>query len=335
MTGGVAVDGLSFSYERDAEPTLAEVSIDVAPGEIVAVVGPSGSGKSTLLRLVCGLLRPHAGRVVVGGADVSAHPPERRPVAMVFQGFALFPHLDVAANIGFGLAVRRVPRARRDARVREVAETLGIGALLRRRPAALSGGERQRVALARALVRDPVAFCLDEPLSSLDPLLRTTARRDLGILLRQDGRCALHVTHDQAEAMTLADRVAVLRAGRIEQAATPRVLYDAPATEFVASFVGSPPMNLLPAGTPGLPAPPGAATVGVRAEHVHVEQGDDVTVTAVEDLGHEQLAELDVAGRVVLARLPGGHAVRRGDRVSWRADPAYVHAFDAGGRAIR
>jgi ABC-type sugar transport system ATPase subunit len=332
VTGGVAVDGLAFSYAKGGEPTLSGVGLAVAPGEVLAVVGPSGSGKSTLLRLVCGLLRPSAGRVLVDGSDVTSAPPERRPVAMVFQGFALFPHLDVAANIAFGLAVRGVPRAVRTARVREVAAALGIGDLLRRRPAELSGGERQRVALGRALVRDPVAFCLDEPLSSLDPLLRTAARRDLGVLLRQEGRCALHVTHDQAEAMTLADRVAVLRDGRVEQVGTPRELYDRPATAFVASFIGSPPMNLLPPEL--LPGQRGAARVGVRAEHVRLVPGSSARVDAVEDLGHERIAEVSFAGHVLLARLPNDSPVRPGDAVGWAVDPAHVHAFDVLGRAL-
>jgi ABC-type sugar transport system ATPase subunit len=333
VTGGLAVDGLDFSYGKAGPRALSGVSLDVPRGEVLAVVGPSGSGKSTLLRLVCGLLRPSAGRVAVGGSDVTAAPPERRPVAMVFQGYALFPHLDVAANIAFGLAVRRVPRAVRTARVREVAEALGIAQLLRRKPSELSGGERQRVALARALVRDPVAFCLDEPLSSLDPLLRAAARRDLGVLLRHEGRCALHVTHDQAEAMTLADRVAVLRDGRVEQVGTPRELYDRPATAFVASFVGSPPMNLLPAGV--LPGPPGAVRVGVRAEHVRLVPGSTARVDAVEDLGHERLAEVSVGGNVLVARLPRDTAVRPGDTVGWEVGLAHVHAFDAFGRALR
>jgi multiple sugar transport system ATP-binding protein len=334
VTDGVAVEGLIFTYTRATPPAVAGLDLSVAAGEIAAVVGPSGSGKSTLLRLISGLLSPSAGRVMVGGRDVTGVPPERRPVAMVFQGFALFPHLDVASNIGFGLAVRRVPRREREARVREVAARLGLEALLARRPGEISGGERQRVALARALVRDPVAFCLDEPLSSLDAPLRASARRDLHVLLRRDGRCAVYVTHDQAEAMTLADRVAVIRDGRLEQVGTPRELYDHPATAFVASFIGSPPMSLLPAGTAGLDGPTGAVTVGVRAEHVQVVPGDAATVVAVEDLGHERIAELDVGGGVVLARLPRDQDCRRGDRVGLVVDPSDVQGFDDAGRAL-
>lgn len=335
MTAAVSLERLTFSYTKAGPAAVADVDLDVGAGEVVAVVGPSGSGKSTLLRLVAGLLSPASGRITVGGVDVTTTPPERRPVAMVFQGFALFPHIDVASNIGFGLAVRRVPRHEREARVRDAAERLGITSLLARRPGAISGGERQRVALARALVRDPVAFCLDEPLSSLDPLLRASAHRDLDVVLRQDGRCALYVTHDQAEAMTLSDRAAVIREGRVEQVGTPRELYDRPATAFVASFIGNPPMNLLPAGTAGLPVLERAVTVGVRAEHVRLVPGDAATVVAVDDLGHEQIAELDVGSGVLMARLPRSHPIARDDRVGFTVDPAHVHGFDADGRALR
>ncbi len=330
MSQGISVSGLSFSYE--GPPTLSEVELAVDPGDILAVVGPSGSGKSTLLRLVSGLLRPTSGTVHVGGQDVTELAPEARPVAMVFQGFGLFPHLDVAANIAFGLRARRVPKAQRGPRVDDVAARLGLSDLLHRRPGELSGGERQRVALARALLRDPIAFCLDEPLSSLDPVLRTTARRELDELLRADGRCALYVTHDQSEAMTLGDRVAVLRDGKVEQVGTPRELYESPATTFVATFMGSPPMSLLPPGIAGLPVQQGISTFGVHAEHVRIGAGDDADVLAIDDLGHERIAELSLAGHALTARLPSGSEVRRGDRVGvsllqWRG-------FDDEGRAV-
>jgi ABC-type sugar transport system ATPase subunit len=335
VTAGVAVEGLTFSYARGVAPAVSDVALAVDPGEIVAVVGPSGSGKTTLLRLISGLLSPASGRVSVGGRDVTSLPPERRPVAMVFQGFALFPHLDVAANIGFGLAVRKTPRAEREARVRAVAERLGIDALLARKPGELSGGERQRVALGRALVRDPVVFCLDEPLSSLDPILRTNARRDLNDLLRQDGRCAVYVTHDQTEAMMLSDRVAVIREGRVEQLGTIRDLYDHPETAFVASFIGDPPMSLLPAGTAGLVGKGDVFTIGVHAEHVRLVPGDAVTITVVDDLGHEQIAELDLGPGLLRARVPRSQSVHRGDRTGFSVAPEHVHSFDAQGRAIR
>ena len=318
------------------------MDLSVEPGQVLAVVGPSGSGKTTLLRLVCGLTPPTEGTVRIGDVDQTQAAPERRPVAMVFQGFALFPHLSVRDNIGFGLRVRRVARAERARRVDVAAAALGLPPLLERLPGELSGGERQRVALARALVRDPAVFCLDEPLSALDPLLRADARRELAALLRADGRCAVFVTHDQAEALTLGDRVAVLRAGRLEQVGTARELYERPATPFVASFVGTPPMSLLP-GADGAAGPvraaaasPGPCTLGVRAEHVRLVDGDDATVRAVEDHGHEAHVVLDVAGGRLLARSPVAAAPAAGARVGVRVDPAHVHVWPrdtAGGPA--
>lgn len=287
------------------------MDLAVEPGQVLAVVGPSGSGKTTLLRLACGLLEPTAGTVRIGGQDQHRIPPERRAVAMVFQGFALFPHLSVRDNIGFGLRVRRVHRRERVARVAQAAAALGLSPLLDRLPAELSGGERQRTALARALVRDPAVFCLDEPLAALDPLLRADARRELADLLRADGRCAVFVTHDQSEAMTLGDRVAVLRDGRLEQVDSPRALYDRPATPFVASFVGTPAMSLLERDD---------SVVGVRPEHVRIVAGDDAQVHAVEDHGHEVHVLLDVPGGRLLARVPVAEAPEAGARVGTRLE---------------
>jgi multiple sugar transport system ATP-binding protein len=298
---------------------------------VLAVVGPSGSGKTTLLRLVSGLLDPTDGEVRIGGRSMSRVPPERRPVAMVFQGFALFPHLSVADNVGFGLRVRGVARGERRRRVQQAAAALGLAPLLDRLPAELSGGERQRVALARALVRDPAVFCLDEPLSALDPLLRADARRELAGLLRAEGRCAVFVTHDQAEAMVLGDAVAVLRAGRVEQVASPRELYAQPATPFVASFVGTPPMSLLPGrdGRAGplrsAARPAGECVLGVRAEHVHLQPAGDLPVAAVEDHGHEVHVVVETSAGRLLARVPPGAAPRVGERVSVRVEPTDVH----------
>ena len=337
---GLRVESLGFGYPRAAADALTDVSLTVEPGEVLAVVGPSGSGKSTLLRLVTGLLRPTAGRISIGGADVSEVAPERRPVAMVFQGFALFPHLTVRDNIAFGLRVRRVARTERDVRVDEVAAALGLSGLLDRLPSQLSGGERQRTALGRAMVRDPAVFCLDEPLSSLDPVLRTAARRELQQVLRAEGRCAVYVTHDQAEAMTAGDRVAVLRDGRLEQVATARELYERPATTFVAGFIGSPPMNLIGAerarGLVDAPfAPPPGATLGVRAEDVRLDAtADRVPVTAVEDVGSELHVVLDVRGSPLVARVPPRVRVQPGDRIGVHVSPTRVHVFDAQGRAV-
>jgi ABC-type sugar transport system ATPase subunit len=309
------------------------VDLTAEPGQVLAVVGPSGSGKTTLLRLVSGLQEPAEGQVLIDGADQRGVPPERRPVAMVFQGFALFPHLTVRENVGFGLRVRRVPRADRDRLVAEVLSALGMSDLGERLPARLSGGERQRVALARALVRDPAVFCLDEPLSALDPLLRADARRELAELLRAGGRCAVFVTHDQSEALTLGDRVAVLRHGRLEQVDHPRALYDSPATPFVASFVGSPPMSLLE-GRDGRAGPLRAAAggdgpclLGARPEHVRLGAGDDAVVRAVEDHGHEVHVVLDLPAGRLLARLPAPQAPTAGSRVAVQVPADAVHAW--------
>ena len=337
---GLALEGVSYRYPRADRPALRDVDLAVGSGEVLAVVGPSGSGKSTLLKLVTGLLDPSAGAVRIGEDDMAGVPPERRPVAMVFQGLALFPHLTVADNIGFGLRVRRTPAAERVERVGRAAASLGLTELLGRLPSQLSGGERQRVALARAMVRDPLVFCLDEPLSSLDPVLRTSARRELAEVLRAEGRCGVYVTHDQVEAMTAGDRVAVLRDGAVEQVASARDLYENPATTFVAGFVGAPPMSLLPAAAAGgvltaAFAPPAGATLGVRAEDVRLDPaGGPLLVRAVEDVGSELHVVLDVAGHPLVARVPPGVAVRAGDQVGVHVDAARVHVFDPAGRAV-
>ncbi len=309
MTHAADLKQLSFRYAGESRFAVDGVNLAVNPGEILTVVGPSGSGKSTLLRLLTGLLTPTTGQVLVEGRDVTGDSPEQRPVAMVFQGYALFPHLDVAANLAFGLAVRKTPRAERRRRVVDVAERLGLTLLLHRLPNELSGGERQRVALGRALLRDPRVFCLDEPLSALDPVLRAAARRELEQVLRADGRCALHVTHDQAEAMALGDRVAVMREGAVEQAGTPRELYERPESTFVASFIGTYPMSLLAPHALGLEGRAGLATVGVRAEDVSltpVAQGSLRwgTVTAVDDHGHESLVDVELPDGRLTALTP-------------------------------
>lgn len=335
MSRGLTIEGLSFSYAKDGPSTVADVDLIADEEEVLAVVGPSGSGKTTLVRLIGGLLSPSAGRISIGGNDMAEVPPERRPIAMVFQGLALYPHMDVASNMAFGLAIRKVPKRDREAPVREIAERLGIAHILTRRPGEISGGERQRVALGRALLRNPSVFLLDEPLSNLDPMLRASARRDLGIILRQDRRCAVYVTHDQIEAMTLGDRVAVMRDGQIEQVGPARELYEHPATSFVASFIGTPPMSLVPVGTAGLRGPHGAVMLGVRAEHVDLIPGEEAFVRRVDDLGHDLIAELDIEGVALLARLGHSHDIRRGMRTGFSVSERHVHGFDAKGRAIR
>ena len=332
------IDDVSYRYAGSATPALDAVSFAAAPGEVISVVGPSGSGKSTLLRVLCGLLPVQSGRVLIRGDDVTTVVPERRPVAMVFQGYALLPHLSVADNIGFGLRLRGMGRAERGARVSEVAATLGIEALLGRLPSQVSGGERQRVVLARALVRDPAVFCLDEPLSSLDAQLRVSARRDLAHILRRDGRCAVYVTHDQVEAMGVGDRVAVLNAGRVEQVGTPFELYARPATAFVAGFVGTPPMSLLPGDLPWLAASgdaSGAAQVGVRAEDVRLDPvGDDATVLLVDVVGHEAHVTVERDGASLVARTGPDLRLRPGQRVGVAVAASSWVRFGPDGRTL-
>jgi multiple sugar transport system ATP-binding protein len=268
---------------------LSPTNLAVRDRELLVLLGPSGCGKSTLLRLVAGLEEPTEGQVWIGGKRVDDVDPKDRDVAMVFQGYALYPHLTVAENLGYPLARRRVARAERDRRVLETARTLGLEPLLGRRPGELSGGERQRVAMGRALVRQPRVFLFDEPLSNLDARLRAELRGEIARLHALAGATSLYVTHDQIEAMALGDRIAVLRAGRIEQLGTPREVYDRPATRFVAEFVGTPPMSFLPArregdrlvagpiSVPASGADPDRLELGVRPEHLHVEPADDTT----------------------------------------------------------
>ncbi len=265
----ITLERVTKRYGR-GKPALAGVDLSIASGELVALVGPSGSGKSTLLELISGLETPSEGTIRVDGADVTTKEPKERGVALVFQSYALYPHLDVARNIGFPLAVERRPKPEIAERVREVAERLSIGHLLERRPAELSGGERQRVALARAIVRRPRICLFDEPLSNLDPALRSKMRAEIKELHRELGATFVWVTHDQAEAMTLADRVVVLKGGEIRQVGAPREVYARPVDTFVASFFGSPAINLLPAETLGAS---GAVTIGLRPEDVEAGVG--------------------------------------------------------------
>ncbi|MER7474115.1 ABC transporter ATP-binding protein, partial [Micromonospora sp. NPDC000018] len=300
---GLALAGVSAAYRGST--VLHEVDLTVARGELLVVLGPSGAGKSTVLRVVAGLEPVTAGRVRIAGRDVTADRPGRRNLSMVFQSYALFPHLTVAENIAFGLEVRDTPRAVARDRARAAAETVGCAALLHRRPGQLSGGERQRVALARALVREPDVFLLDEPLSNLDLALRVEMRAELRALHDRLGATMVHVTHDQTEALVLADRIAVLRAGRIEQVGTPDEIWRTPASTFVARFVGSPAMNLLPADGPLRPdgdPPPGVdhggMEIGFRPEAVTLDAADGThaTVDRVEVVGEDAYAYLTLAG---------------------------------------
>jgi multiple sugar transport system ATP-binding protein len=283
---------------------LRDLDLDAADGELLVLLGPSGSGKSTVLRVVAGLEEATAGTVLIGGRDVTRVPPGGRDVAMVFQNYALFPHLDVAANIAFGLKARGLARAEVSERVAEAARLAGCEEFLERKPFRLSGGERQRVALARALARRPDVFLLDEPLSNLDAQLRAATRAELKALHQRVGGTMLYVTHDQVEALTLGDRIAVLREGELQQVAGPDELYRRPANRFVGTFVGSPRMNVLPpGGGPFALAGPEGAEVGVRPEQVRVGEGPvEAVVEVVEPAGNETYVHLSVDGLRIVSR---------------------------------
>ncbi len=330
----LALQELSKTYEtRTSEDVTAlqEVTLAVEPGELVTIVGPSGSGKTTLLRIVAGLETPDSGRVSIGGRDVTDVAPGERDVAMVFQEYALFPHLSVRDNIAFGLEARRVPRAQVRERVQTAAAALGLVDALARRPAQLSGGERQRVALARAMVRSPQLFLMDEPLSNLDAELRTTTRAEIRALQRQLGTTTIYVTHDQTEALSLGDRVAVLRNGRVEQVGAPDELYRRPANSWVARFIGTPAMNLFPSSLAGARDD---ATWGVRPEDISlVGRGEGlvpVTVDVVEPTGADAVVHLRAGAQRMLARVAAGSRPSVGDELdaAWRDDARL--RFDAG-----
>jgi sn-glycerol 3-phosphate transport system ATP-binding protein len=319
-------------------PAVEGVSFSVAKGHLVAILGPSGCGKSTTLRLVAGLETASAGRIVIAGRDVTDLPPARRGISMVFQSYALFPHLSVAENIVFGLKVRDVPRPERDARLKEAAGILGLEQLLERKPSQLSGGQQQRVALGRAIVaRTPVCL-MDEPLSNLDAQLRVEMRREIRDLQRRLGITMLYVTHDQVEAMTMADQVVLMRAGKIEQDAPPAELYERPATPFVARFIGTPPMNVIPLAAVG-PAPhlvrlpagraPEQLAVGIRPELVRIEpEGVPARVVAAEFLGADTLIETRIDGHPFIVRRPGRVTATAGETIGLAWDPAQAHWFD-------
>ncbi|MDQ3823168.1 MAG: ABC transporter ATP-binding protein, partial [Actinomycetota bacterium] len=310
------------------------IDLEAGEGELLVVLGPSGSGKSTLLRVTAGLEAVTAGSVAIGGRDVTRDPPGRRNVSMVFQTYALFPHLDAAENIGFGLEAREVPKPERRARVAEAARLVGCSELLDRRPAELSGGERQRVALARALVRDPDVFLLDEPLSNLDAQLRTQMRAELRELQRRVGATMVYVTHDQTEALTLGDRVAVLRAGRLHQVGTPDEVFERPADRFVAGFVGTPAMNFVPGRLDGenlqlaahADGPGRPVEVGIRPDRLRLgREGTAGEVRLVEPAGSEAFVHVDVLGANLVARVPSGERPRAGDAGRVELDPRDFH----------
>jgi multiple sugar transport system ATP-binding protein len=346
---GAIVHPTDAARGRPALAALDQFSLAVQRGEFVVVVGPSGCGKSTALRIVAGLEVPDSGSVTIAGKSMERVAPQDRDVAMVFQGYALYPQMTAREIIEFPLKMRHVARDDRKRSVDEAAALLRIEALLDRRPHELSGGERQRVAMGRAIVRKPRVFLFDEPLSNLDASLRADIRLEIGDLVRRLKATALYVTHDHVEAMTLADRIAVMRGGKLLQFATPREIYEKPATSFVGAFLGSPRMNLiaarvepdaivagpfrLPRSTAGLPP---RLEIGVRPEHVLLgAAGERGEVIAVEPLGAETHVVLRIAGIDLRAQARGFDAFRRGETVRIAIDPAGVTVFDAGGAGER
>ncbi|WP_324668920.1 ABC transporter ATP-binding protein [Geochorda subterranea] len=350
----IEIRGVSKSFGRVR--ALDDVSLEVRDREFVVLLGPSGCGKTTLLRVVAGLEWPDRGRVLIGGQDVTERPPRQRGIAMVFQNYAVFPHLTVFENVAFGLRMRKVPAAEVRQRVERVAALVHIEELLGRYPAQLSGGQRQRVALARALAVEPEVLLMDEPLSNLDALLRLEMRAELKRLLMELRTTTLYVTHDQTEAMSLADRVAVMRGGRIVQYDTPLTVYQEPVDTFVGGFVGSPPMNFLrvrlgPSGADeatvvegaAIPGPAGAreALLGIRPEDLQpVPAGTSgalpCRVVVVEALGAQQLVTLEWQGQSLKALLEPDVAIRPGERAWMRPKPQRIRWMDpVTGEAMR
>jgi sn-glycerol 3-phosphate transport system ATP-binding protein len=314
---------------------LDDVSVDLPAGAFSVLLGPSGCGKSTLLRMIAGLDRPSRGRIRLAGTDITDLPASRRDIAMVFQSYALFPHLTVAENILFGLSVRRVPRAEQQARLARVAAMMGLEPLLDRKPAALSGGQQQRTALARAVISERPVCLMDEPLSNLDAKLRAEMRSEIRALQQRLGLTMVYVTHDQVEAMTMADQIVVMNGGRVEQVATPRELYSRPATTFVARFIGTPPMNLMPAGIiDGYAHLPPGAIIGVRPEDMSVApSGLPASVEAVEYLGADQIVTARIGEIRVLVRQPARTGTIEGTiRIDWPREAE--HVFDREGHRI-
>jgi multiple sugar transport system ATP-binding protein len=341
-------------YPGADKPAVPGIDLEIGDGEFMVLVGPSGCGKSTTLRMLAGLEEVNSGKVFIGDRDVTNLPPKDRDIAMVFQNYALYPHMSVADNMAFALKMAKVPESERKQRVADAAKILGLTEYLDRKPKALSGGQRQRVAMGRAFVRSPQVFCMDEPLSNLDAKMRVATRTDIAKLQADLGVTTVYVTHDQIEAMTMGDRVAVMKEGILQQVDSPLRLYDRPVNLFVAGFIGSPQMNLLEAtskdgkaqiGDYLVPVDPAASqqlgqhhniTVGVRPEAWRLvtasEGGLPVAVTVVEELGADSYVygTCDVEGTPsnVIVRLTGRESASKGDTIHVTTDPANVHVFD-------
>jgi multiple sugar transport system ATP-binding protein len=342
----VTLRALGKRYEHASAPAVQGVSLDVADGEFFVLLGPSGCGKSTTLRMIAGLESITDGVLEIGGRRMNEVPARDRDIAMVFQSYALYPHMSVYDNMAFGLRRRALAKPEIDRRVQEAAGILGLGPYLARRPHALSGGQRQRVAVGRAIVRDPEVFLFDEPLSNLDAALRASTRQELARLHRRLGATMIYVTHDQVEAMTMAGRICIMDHGRVAQIGAPLEVYRRPATIFVAGFLGSPPMNLLPGlaadgairlGTVSLAAPfalpDGPVTLGIRPEDLEPAADGPLRgeVVAVEALGAETIVALRLPGleRDLLLRAGRGAAIALGDGLALHAPAAALHVFDA------
>jgi multiple sugar transport system ATP-binding protein len=348
----VTFDNATRLYPGTDKPAVDKLNIDIADGEFLVLVGPSGCGKSTSLRMLAGLEDVNAGRILIGDRDVTDVPPKDRDIAMVFQNYALYPHMTVADNMGFALKIAGVSKEERAERVREAAKLLDLEQYLDRKPKALSGGQRQRVAMGRAIVRNPQVFLMDEPLSNLDAKLRVQTRTQIASLTRRLGVTTVYVTHDQVEAMTMGDRVAVLKDGLLQQVDTPRNLYDRPQNVFVAGFIGSPAMNLLelPVVDGGVqfggsvyPVPADVleeahgrtVTLGSRPEDletVGAGEGLQVEVDVVEELGADAYVyghtTLDGKDHDIVARVDGRRPPMKGDSIFVRPQSGHVHLFD-------
>jgi ABC-type sugar transport system ATPase subunit len=316
----------------DGTVAVRDLSLDVEDGEFMVLVGPSGCGKSTALRMLAGLEDASQGRLKIGERVVNNVAPADRDVAMVFQSYALYPHMTVFDNLAFALRNQGVPKSEIQERVSRAGDVLQLSNLLKRKPKQLSGGQRQRVALGRAIVREPVVFLMDEPLSNLDAQLRVATRSEILKLQERLGTTTIYVTHDQVEAMTMGDRIAVMNQGVLQQVGTPKELYTTPHNVFVAGFIGSPSMNIVPADAVGWS---GAETVGFRPEHVRLREGGegglrfDSRVEVIEYLGDEQLVHLSRNGTSLLAKTPVDIPVERGDQVEVSVAEPHLHRFDA------
>ena len=312
---------------------LKDINLEVEDGEFVVFVGPSGCGKSTLLRVIAGLEDATSGDIHIGEEEVNLTPPSKRGIAMVFQSYALYPHLNVAGNMSLALKQEKQPKAVIQERIERASKMLNLEDYLERYPSELSGGQRQRVAIGRAIVREPKLFLFDEPLSTLDAALRMNTRIEIANLHRQLGASMIYVTHDQTEAMTLADKIVVLRDGRVEQVGSPMELYNNPANQFVAGFLGAPSMNFLPAG---LVSDGDTRTMGLRPEDLYLSEDGAfaVEVSHVEQLGGDTNIIAQMKGQQITARLFGQHAVTAGQTLTLGYNAASAYFFDASGARV-